>query len=305
MDETTILSLAIFGCFACVAVFLYQLGGSDQSRLRIRLMKQDASSGAAPTGILGTIALLLQFGQAASRPFLPTQVEKLSNTKRRLISAGIYLPAAANALYGFKAILLVVGLAGGYAASLKFGAPLLLIPGGGLFGIFAPILWLKHRIKMNQKELDYGLPDALDLMVVCVEAGLTVDAAMQRVGQELADVHPGISRELGICHMETRVGLTRVESLKNLGTRTCNPSLQSLAAMLAQAERFGTSIGQALRVHAESMRLARHNKAEELAAKTSVKLTFPLVLFIFPATFIVLMGPTVIQLLNSPLFKNN
>jgi tight adherence protein C len=164
-------------------------------------------------------------------------------------------------------------------------------------------MWLKTKIKANQQALDYGLPDALDLLVVCVESGLTLDAAMQRVGQEMAHVHPALSRELGITHMETRVGITRVQALRNLGSRTGSTALQSLSAMLMQAERFGTSIAQALRVHAESLRLARQHKAEEVAAKTTVKLSFPLVLFIFPATFLVLIGPTAIHLMNSPLFK--
>jgi tight adherence protein C len=164
-------------------------------------------------------------------------------------------------------------------------------------------MWLKHLIKSNRKALNYGLPDALDLMVVCVEAGLTVDSAMQRVGVEMALAHPAISRELGMCHMETRVGLSRMDALKNLGVRTGCVALQSLAAMLVQADRFGTSIAAALRIHADTMRVNRHHAAEELAAKASVKMSFPLVLFIFPSTFIVLAGPTVIGLMNSPLFN--
>jgi tight adherence protein C len=140
-------------------------------------------------------------------------------------------------------------------------------------------------------------------MVVCVEAGLTVDAAMQRVGQELALAHPRLSREFGIAHMETRVGLSRPESLRNLGQRTGAAELQSLASMLIQADRFGTSIASALRVHADSLRIKRQQQAEEKAAKASVKMSFPLVLFIFPATFIVLAGPTVIGIMNSPMFK--
>jgi tight adherence protein C len=152
--------------------------------------------------------------------------------------------------------------------------------------------------------LTQGLPDALDLMVVCVEAGLTVDAAMQRVGEELVLAHPSLSREMGIAHMETRVGLSRAESLKNLGARTGNAAIQSLAAMLIQADRFGTSIANALRIHAESLRQKRQHAAEEMAAKASVKMSFPLVLFIFPATFIVLAGPTVIGLFRSALFND-
>jgi tight adherence protein C len=136
---------------------------------------------------------------------------------------------------------------------------------------------------------------------VCVEAGLTVDAAMHRVGQELMIAHPAISRELAITYMETRIGLSRADALKNLGNRTGSPALQSLAAMLTQADRFGTSIAGALRIHADTLRQARQHAAEEMAAKASVKMSFPLVLFIFPATFIVLAGPTVISLMNSGL----
>src|SRR5437016_3869869 len=117
-----------------------------------------------------------------------------------------------------------------------------------------------------------GEAAALDLMVVCVEAGLTLDASVQRVGNEIAMAHPDISREFGITHMETRVGLARVDALRNLGQRTGSPALQSLAAMLVQTERFGTSIAQALRVHAESLRVKRQFAAEENAAKASVKL---------------------------------
>jgi tight adherence protein C len=206
---------------------------------------------------------------------------------------------------GAKVIGLVVGVLGGYGVGSAAGGMMLLLglSVGGLAGYMGPTIWLKMRVKSNQQALTYGLADALDLMVVCVEAGLTVDAAMQRVGQELSLAHPALARELGIAHMETRVGLSKTESLKNLGIRTGNAALQSLAAMLIQAERFGTSIATALRIHSETLRQNRHHAAEELAAKASVKMTFPLVLFIFPATFIVLAGPTVIKMMESPLFK--
>src|SRR5205807_2274101 len=177
------------------------------------------------------------------------------------------------------------------------------LPIGGIVGYLAPTLWMRFAVKRNQTALTLGLPDALDLMVVCVEAGLTVDAAMQRVGQELAIAHPALARELGITHMETRVGLARGDALRNLGQRTGNAALQSLAAMLAQADRFGTSIAQALRIHSETLRLNRQYAAEETAAKASVKMTFPLVLFIFPATFIVLAGPTIVNIMNSDFMK--
>jgi tight adherence protein C len=175
---------------------------------------------------------------------------------------------------------------------------------GGLAGYMTPTLWLSMQIRKQQQALEYGLPDALDLMVVCVEAGLAVDAAMQRVGSELEMAHPRLSKEMEITHLETRVGLSRADALKNMGQRTGSAALQSLAAMLIQAERFGTSIAGALRIHGESLRATRQFKAEEMAAKASVKMSFPLVLFIFPATFLILAGPTVIGLMNSPFFKD-
>ena len=166
-------------------------------------------------------------------------------------------------------------------------------------GYMAPTMWLGSRIKANQISLNQGLPDALDLMVICVESGLTVDGTMQRVGEELQMAHPAVSREFGICHTESRLGVARSQSFKNLATRTGNVNLQSLTAMLIQADRFGTSVALALRVQAEAMRTKRQLAAEEMAAKASVKMSFPLVLFIFPATFIVMMGPMIVQFMTS------
>ena len=204
---------------------------------------------------------------------------------------------------GCKVIFLCAGVLGGYLLGLAWDMLLLGLSVGGIVGYLLPTLWLRMKIQTNQRSLNHGLADALDLMVVCVEAGLTVDAAMQRVGQELGLVHPALSRELGITHMETRVGLARTEALRNLGHRTGNSALQSLAAMLIQADRFGTSIASALRIHADTLRQNRQHAAEEMAAKASVKMTFPLVLFIFPATFIILAGPTVLKMMQSPLFN--
>ncbi|MGA2231717.1 MAG: type II secretion system F family protein [Tepidisphaeraceae bacterium] len=303
MDPATILSICTFGFVSALAYFASTLfNGENEEKLRTRLKSNQASApSAAPAA--PKVPLLTRFGQAAARPFMPTTRERISSTRRNLGYAGIYSPSAVKTLFGFKFIFLVVGLCAGYVAGVVTGYPFVCLPFGALAGLFAPVMWLKTKIKANQQALDYGLPDALDLLVVCVESGLTLDAAMQRVGQEMAHVHPALSRELGITHMETRVGITRVQALRNLGSRTGSTALQSLSAMLMQAERFGTSIAQALRVHAESLRLARQHKAEEVAAKTTVKLSFPLVLFIFPATFLVLIGPTAIHLMNSPLFK--
>jgi len=291
---------AIFA-FLSVAVLTYWvsmlvLQGDDQGKLRSRLQGKGQTVGMEKKGSGTVTPLLQQLGQMASKPFMPSSREKQSAMQRELRRAGIYSNSALRAIQGGKFIGLSLGLMVGYLLSLAMGNLWLALSITGLLGYFIPTMWLRMMVSSNQKSLDYGLADAMDLMVVCVEAGLTVDAAMQRVGEELALVHPAISREFGIAHMETRVGLPRQEALKNLGMRTGNAALMALAAMLNQADRFGTSIAQALRVHAESIRVTRQHKAEEMAAKSAVKLSFPLVLCIFPATSIVLMGPTVLHL---------
>jgi tight adherence protein C len=251
----------------------------------------------------GLKPLLERFGQAAAKPFMPKSREKQSGMRTQLSLAGIYSPQAIRMVNGFKVIFLGVGIVGGLLLGMAVDKTFLGLSVGGLIGYMLPMIWLRTRIKGNQKALTHGLPDAIDLMVVCVEAGLTVDAAMQRVGQELAIAHPAVSREFAIAHMETRVGLSRSESMKNMAVRTGSAALQSLTSMLIQADRFGTSIANALRIHSETLRLNRQHAAEEQAAKASVKMSFPLVLFIFPATFIVLAGPTVIQLMKSEIMK--
>jgi tight adherence protein C len=303
MDRSTLLMLAAVGSVALLAytVMTMVLGKKD-AKLQSRLSAgSPASSKKAVKKGVGP--LLQKMGQAAAKPFMPSDAEKQTQLKRSLAQAGIYAPSAARAVIGGKVILLVIGLVGGYLLGTLTGQMLLALSVCGLIGYLLPTIWLKMQVKSNLLALECGLPDALDLMVVCVEAGLTIDGAMQRVSQELALVHPALSRELQITHMETHVGLPRAEAMKNLGIRTGCNALQSLSAMLIQAERFGTSIAASLRVHSESMRLQRFHRAEEMAAKSSVKMSFPLVLCIFPATFIVLMGPTAILIMNSPFFN--
>jgi tight adherence protein C len=298
--------IPIFACGAVALLAYFALGlvmGRGDGRIRDRLREgQDEFAGDA-TARAALRPILEKFGNAAAHPFMPKSRQKQGSLRRQLSRAGIYSPQAIRMVTGSKVILLVVGLVGGYLAGSLLDRMLLGVSLGGLLGYMLPQTWLKARIKSNQRDIAHGLPDAIDLMVVCVEAGLTLDAAMQRVGQELAIAHPAVSRELGIAHMETRVGLSRAEAMRNLGVRTGSEAMKSLASMLIQADRFGTSIANALRVHSETLRADRQHAAEEMAAKASVKMSFPLVLFIFPATFIVLAGPTIIQLMKSPIMK--
>ncbi len=301
------LLIPVFTCGA-VALLCYFVSSlvmtRDDGKIRERLRDGQGDDDPLRTQAKPAITPLLQrMGQAASRPFMPKTREKQSGLRTQLSRAGIYSPQAIRMVTGCKVIFLGVGLVGGYVAGTLCGLMLMGISVGGLLGYMAPAMWLKSRIKANQRSLNVGLPDAIDLMVVCVSAGMSVDSAMQRVGQELQIAHPSVSREFAIAHMETRVGLSRSEAMRNMGVRTGAAALQSLASMLIQADRFGTSIANALRVHSETLRANRQFAAEEMAAKASVKMSFPLVLFIFPATFIVLAGPTVIQLMRSEIMR--
>ncbi len=304
MSNQLILILCVSAAAALAMTFIIGTFFKEGvSKLRQRLQGGEVTPAKGVEERKGVKSLMQKVGQAAAQPFMPKTTEKQSGIKQSLAKAGIYAPSAIRAVTGFKVICLVVGVIGGYFGGMAMGYTFLGLALGGIAGYMLPTFWLRFKTSSNQKGLTYGLADALDLMVVCVEAGLTVDAAMQRVGTELMLAHPAISREFGITHMETRVGLSRSDALKNLGRRTSNSALQSLVSMLIQADRFGTSIASALRIHSETLRINRHRAAEESAAKASVKMTFPLVLFIFPAVFIVLIGPTVIKLMDSELMK--
>jgi tight adherence protein C len=283
---------SVFGSVGSVAwLVLDKIANHEETKITARLgdsAKRDARREAEKGPPKSPLKRL---GAYAGRVFMSDgNSQKVSGLRAKLAMAGIYDPSAIRTIIGFKFICLIVGLFVGVLVLGTTGAAF-----GGLIGYLAPQLWLKSRISDNQKQLNHGIPDALDLMVICVESGLTVDGTMQRVGEELADAQPAISREFGICHIETRLGVPRQQAFKNLATRTGNPNLKGLTAMLVQADRFGTSIAHALRVQAEAMRVKRQFAAEEMAGKASVKMSFPLVLFIFPATFLVMMGPMIVQ----------
>ena len=247
--------------------------------------------------------LLNQIGSAAAKPFAPKTREKQSAMKRKLGQAGIQSKAAIQAFVGAKVLFLFGGCVAGYVIGMMMGDDMVGLAAGGMVGYALPAIWLRLRVGGYQKSLNKGLPDALDLLVVCVEAGLTMEAAMQRVGQELALAHPALARELAVAHMETQMGVPRAEALRNVANRTGSGELKSLTAMLIQAEKLGTSIGRALRVHAESLRLKRQFAAQEQAAKASVKLIFPVAMLIFPAVITVLVGPAIIQMIESGFFR--
>ncbi len=189
------------------------------------------------------------------------------------------------AALGFVSVLLISGVK----------SPPLLIGVTGL-GFFIPRFFLKRMINDRQTRIRLGMPDALDLTVICVEAGLALDQAMMRVGEDLRHAHPDLADEFYLMNLELRAGKPRAEALRNLYNRTGVDDIRSLVTTLVQTDRFGTSIAQALRVHSDSLRTERRQRAEEQAAKTTIKMVPPLVVFVLPSIIIVTLGPAIIQL---------
>jgi len=170
---------------------------------------------------------------------------------------------------------------------------------GAAAGWVAPPFYIRSRVKARQKAVQRALPDALDMLVVCVEAGLGLNQALVRVADEIHQVSPLLSEQLVMVNLEIRAGTAREQALRNLAERTGLSDVSSLVAMLIQTDRFGTSIANALRVQAMSLRTKRQQRAEEAAAKTAIQLVFPLVLFIFPALFVVILGPAVLTIVQT------
>ncbi len=226
--------------------------------------------------------------------------------KVRLANAGFRNEAAPAVFLGVRALFL--GLTLPIVASIyyMFGTSstgLLMMAGGLGFGLYFPMLALKHLVKQRQKEIFLTLPDALDLLVVCVESGLGLDAGLRKVTEEMKGHAVVMCEELSLANLQLQMGRPRREVLHDLGVRTGVDDVKSLAAILIQADRFGSSIAQALRVQSDSMRTRRRQIAEEKAAATAVKLIFPLVMFIFPSIFVVLVGPAAIQIQKGLLAK--
>jgi tight adherence protein C len=223
-----------------------------------------------------------------------------SQIRQFLLQAG-YTEHNAVAIYWASRVTL--------AASFTVGALLLLPLAGvsavqtmlgvlwlGAMGWVFPVFYVRSRLKARQKEIQRAMPDMLDMLVVCVEAGLGLNQALVRVADEIDHVSMVMSEQLALVNLEMRAGTPRDEALKNLADRTGLPDIKSLVGMLIQTDRFGTSVADALRVHSDTMRTKRRQRAEEAAAKTTIKLVFPLVLFVFPAMFVVVLGPSVIAL---------
>jgi tight adherence protein C len=237
---------------------------------------------------------------------VPLAARDLTRVKRRLVRAGFRDPGAARLFLGARGLLAIAAGAAGAAWVWRGGGSLLAVPAAAMAGYMAPGQWLAWRMARRKRAIERGLPNALDLLVVCVESGLGIDQAIIQVAKELHEAHPEICDELAVMNLELRAGKRRAEALHNLADRTGVEDMKKLVAVLVQTDRFGTSIAQSLRGHADYLRTLARQRAEERAAKLAVKLVFPIFFCVLPSLFVVTVGPVLTRLIRDllPVIEN-
>jgi tight adherence protein C len=287
--------LTAFLLMSSIGVLLFYRQVSLRRLSQVVLRAEDASvlRSIAPTGVSKIDKLTKPFQKV-----VPRSQQDISTIQKRLIRAGYRQSSYVNIFYSSK--VLVPGLLCILATVTQIYAygPLFVYALAAGLGFMVPDFWLNTRISARKMRLRLGLPEALDLIVICVEAGLSMDKATMRTAEELRISQPDIADELNLVYLEQRAGRPRAEAWKHVAERTDVETIRSLASILIQADKFGTSIGKTLRTYSETLRTRRRQDAEEQAAKTTVKLVFPLVLFIFPSLFVVTIGPSMIIMLE-------
>lgn len=303
MDFVQLLPWAIFGMVIVGVIAVVNKLSSDKSRANERLdelrnphLRNGGDEGNSASSLLEKAAPTL------SKALTPKSELEENQLKVRLANAGYNSENAPSIFLSLKVALGLFGVLigsgyGFYNFGLTQNGWTSLVIAGGI-GFYLPEIVLRFMCKARIERIFLSLPDALDLLVVCVEAGLGLDAAMRRVSEELEETAPDVCNEFALCNLQLQMGRPRREVLHDLGIRSGVDDMRALSAILIQADKFGSSIAQALRVQSDSMRVKRSQLAEEQAAMTAVKMIFPLVLFIFPGIFVVLVGPAAIMMIN-------
>jgi tight adherence protein C len=302
-DLTTMLPYACFGAMAFGMWALFTFFNTKTSRASERLdeLRDPGKRNREPEGVAANMGKMLQkAAPALSQSLQPKSELEASALKIRLANAGFQSPSASSVYLAIKFVALIFGAVVGASYGLSMyglvqNGFVSIIIGAGVAFYLPEVVVMYYRWK-RQEKIFLSLPDALDLLVVCVEAGLGLDSGLRRVSEELFDSAPELCSEFNKSNFQLQIGKPRREVLHELGVRTGVDDLKALAAILIQADRFGSSIAQALRVQSDSMRIKRRQIAEEKAAATAVKMIFPLVLFIFPGIFVVLVGPAAINM---------
>jgi tight adherence protein C len=308
LNTELLVLIGIFGACAVTAWLILERLSARRPRAEERLdYLRDPRQGRATDGSgqktgETMVRVLEKAAPALARPLQPKTEKEAGRLRQRLDHAGFRGEGAPGVYLSCKFLGLIGGLllGGGWAILFEGFTQQSLLRAGGvaIFSFFVPDILLWHLTKQRKQAIFLGLPDALDLLVVCVEAGLGLDQAMRKVADEMKKAHRVIAGEFAICNFHLQMGKPRQEVLHQLGARNGVEELRSLASIIIQAEKFGSSVGTALRVQSDAMRTRRRQIAEEKAAKTAVQLIFPLVLFIFPGIFVVLVGPAAITIVR-------
>ena len=291
---------AVFVMVSSLVLLVSLLVGGRQTRLSTRLRDLSGQGGPAMDTItLGKIAstTLPRMGT----PFIPTDEGERTKLQTRLIHAGLYRRQAMVVFLGVKVLLIAPAflcVAASLMGVVTLWQGLIIGLCLGIGGLIGPSFWLDRMKRKRQSNFRRALPDALDVLVICLEGGLSLAAGLRRVSTELRTAHPALASELAIVQREVQLGLTSGEALKKMGERSDLEEVRSLASVILQSERLGASLVKSLRVHAESLRLKRYQRAEEKAAVAATKVLFPTLLFILPAVFVVVLGPAAFHLIE-------
>jgi tight adherence protein C len=291
--------LLTFSCIALTVMSLYWLMARPTSAVTARLESADPSLALIENNPLTTMTT------RAAEPInriVPISAVEAAKLQKHLLHAGYPSPDAAMAFRAIQLLLIVTLPSVVMTVCFIFDRPLTSFLIWGLLaaaiGFYVPRLVLLNKITRRQQRITWGLADALDLMVIAVEAGLGLNAALNRVGEELKDVHPDMHHEFDLVNLEIRLGRSREEALRNLTERTGVDDIRSFVALLIQADRFGSSIGKAVRVFADSLRTKRRQRAEQASAKAALKLLIPLTMFLFPVIIAMILAPALLNLID-------
>jgi tight adherence protein C len=302
MATSTLIAVSFFLSASSFVLLIFTLVSGRKGRLESRLHGLSGK----PDPLTESQDTVSKFAQSAlpkmGTPLMPTDEEERTRLQTRLTQAGLYGRQAMVLFLGVKMLLMIgpvlLGLLAGFMGLVEIKDGLI---GGGLcsvFGMIGPSFWLDRRKTQRQTIFRRSLPDALDVLVICLEAGLSFAGALRRVAGELRTAHPVLANELNIVQREMQLGRTAGEALRQFADRADLEEIRSLAAVVLQTERFGASLVNALRVHAETLRVKRMQYAEEMAQKAAVKILFPTLLCIFPGIFIVILGPGAIRIIE-------
>jgi tight adherence protein C len=292
-------SLLVFLMVSSMTLLVATLVGGRRTRLDVRLQDLSGESGPPPNQ-----DAMEQLARSAlpkiGAQLVPDDEEERKLLQARLIYAGLYGRQAMVVYLGVKILLMtapaLVGLAAGLAGLVPVSHGVLVGSVSGAAGMIGPSFWLDKKKASRQIAIRRALPDALDVVVICLEGGLSLPGTLRYVAEDLRTAHPLLAAELNIVQREVQLGLTPGESLRKMADRTDMEEIRSLSTIIIQADRLGASLVKALRVHADTIRLKRRQRAEELAQKAGTKILFPTIIFIFPALFVVVLGPGLIQL---------